>query len=78
MALLYHEATFASEDAARARQTGHSTAAHAAEIAKKAGVKKLMLGHFSARYNNNNILLNEAKEVFQNTILANEGLREKL
>lgn len=76
--LLYHEATFANSDAARAKQTGHSTARQAAEIAKRANVKRLMLGHFSARYTDNQILLDEAKEIFENTILANEGLREKL
>jgi ribonuclease Z len=76
--LLYHEATFADADALRAKRTGHSTAKQAAQIAKMANVKKLMLGHFSARYTNNNILLQEAKELFDNTILANEGLCEKL
>lgn len=76
--LLYHEATFADSDTSRARETGHSTARQAAQIAKLANVKKLMLGHFSARYPDNNILLNEAKEIFPETILANEGLREKL
>ncbi|WP_165040771.1 ribonuclease Z [Dysgonomonas sp. ZJ709] len=76
--LLYHEATFADAEAFRAKQTGHSTARQAAQIAKMAGVKKLMLGHFSARYTDNGILLQEAKELFDNTILANEGLCEKL
>lgn len=76
--LLYHEATFADEDKARAKETGHSTARQAARIAKLANVKNLMLGHFSARYTDNKILLNEAKEVFPNTELANEGLRKKL
>ena len=76
--LLYHESTFADSDAPRAKETGHSTARQAAEIARRANVKKLMLGHFSARYPDNSVLLNEAKEVFPNTILANEGLREKL
>lgn len=76
--LLYHEATFAEEDALRAPATGHSTARQAAQIARLANVKKLMLGHFSARYTDNRILLNEAKEIFADTILANEGLREKL
>lgn len=76
--LLYHEATFAEDNISRAKQTGHSTAKQAAEIAKQANVKKLMLGHFSARYTSNQILLDEAKETFSNTILANEGLREKL
>lgn len=76
--LLYHESTFAESDEARASKTGHSTAKQAAKIAKKANVKKLILGHFSARYKNNQILLNEAKVVFENVILANEGLCEKL
>lgn len=76
--LLYHESTFAEQDAKRAFETGHSTAKQAACIAKQANVKKLMLGHFSARYTNNEILLEEAKEIFPNTILANEGLCEKL
>jgi ribonuclease Z len=76
--LLYHEATFAAPDAARARETGHSTARQAAQIAQLSNVKKLMLGHFSARYPDNRSLLDEAREVFPDTILANEGLREKL
>lgn len=76
--LLYHEATFADSDTSRAKDTGHSTARQAGQIAKMANVKKLMLGHFSARYPDNQILLDEAKGVFQDTILANEGLREKL
>lgn len=76
--LLYHEATFANNEAKRAKETGHSTAAQAATIAQMANVKKLMLGHFSARYPDNSILLNEAKAIFPNTILANEGLCEKL
>ena len=76
--LLYHESTFAEDEIGRAKQTGHSTARQAAQIAKAANVKKLILGHFSARYTDNLILLNEARNVFPNTILANEGLREKL
>lgn len=76
--LLYHEATFANSEIIRASETGHSTAAQAAQIAKLANVKKLMLGHFSARYTDNTVLLNEAKAIFENTILANEGLCEKL
>ena len=76
--LLYHEATFAQDAAARAKTTGHSTAREAATIAQKANVKKLMLGHFSSRYPDASVLLNEAKEIFENTILANEGLCEKL
>ncbi len=70
--LLYHEATFAESELVRARQTMHSTARQAAEIAKKANVKKLILGHFSARYISKNILLKEAKVVFENTELADD------
>lgn len=72
--LLYHEATFTHELIRRAEQTFHSTAKQAAEVALKAGVKKLVLGHFSARYRDESILLNEACEVFSNTVLANEGM----
>lgn len=68
--LLYHEATFAESEILRARQTMHSTAKQAATIAKKANVKKLILGHFSARYADKTILLNEAREIFENTELA--------
>lgn len=76
--LLYHEATFASSDAARARETGHSTAAQAAEFASKAEVKRLVIGHFSARYQHEEVLLNEAKAVFPHTILAHERLKIEL
>lgn len=73
--LLYHEATFAHESVALAKQTTHSTARQAATIALWAGVKKLMIGHFSARYNDEKDLLAEACEVFPETILAYEGLK---
>lgn len=76
--VLYHEATFEQADAARAKVTGHSTSVQAAQIAKMAGVGKLILGHFSSRYSNNSLLLDEAKTVFSNAILANENLLEKL
>ena len=69
---LYHEATFAEDEALRARQTMHSTARQAAEIARKAQVKKLIIGHFSARYANKTVLLNQAKEIFENTFLAED------
>lgn len=71
--LLYHEATFASEHEARAAETMHTTAKQAAIIAQKANAKQLMLGHFSARYEDLNLLLNEAKAEFANSILAIEG-----
>ena len=70
--LLYHEATFAESEIARTKKTGHSTARQAAEIAKLAEVKKLVIGHFSSRYKDLNPLLEEAKAVFPNTELAEE------
>lgn len=76
--LLYHEATFTEKDKARAKSTGHSTTIQAAQIAEMANVKKLMIGHFSARYPDNNELLKEAQTIFPNTMLANEGVCEKL
>lgn len=71
--LLYHEATFLHEMAHRAEATYHATARQAAEIAAKASVKKLLIGHFSARYRDLEPLLLEARSVFKNTELAIEG-----
>ncbi|MGQ9846077.1 MAG: ribonuclease Z [Bacteroidales bacterium] len=73
--LLYHEATFSEEHIDRAIQTGHSTAKQAATIALKAQVKKLIIGHYSVRYKDLNILLHEACSVFPNTYLAKEGMK---
>ena len=72
--LLFHEATFAESELARAKETYHTTAAQAARIALGAGVRQLVIGHFSARYEDENILLKEASAVFPNTILAKENL----
>ncbi|HEY6913461.1 MAG TPA: ribonuclease Z, partial [Paludibacter sp.] len=69
---LYHEATFMEDELTRCKQTEHSTARQAAEIALKANVKKLIIGHYSARYPNQNEILNEAKNVFKNTILGED------
>jgi ribonuclease Z len=71
--LLYHESTFLEEMEERARATFHSTAKQAAFIAKKANVKKLLIGHFSARYKTLEPFLEEAQTVFENTELAIEG-----
>ena len=72
--LLFHEATFASDAEKRAKETGHSTAPQAATIAKEAEAKRLVIGHFSARYEDEIVLLDEAKAIFPETILAREGL----
>lgn len=72
--LLYHESTFGNDMAKMAKATGHSTAAQAATIAKMAGVKKLIIGHFSSRYKDITPLLNEAREIFPETYTAEDGL----
>ncbi len=72
--LLFHEATFAAHDELRAKQTCHSTSTQAATIAKRAGVRKLCIGHYSSRLKDEQELLREAQEVFTNTVLADEGL----
>ncbi|MCC8187674.1 MAG: ribonuclease Z [Bacteroides sp.] len=72
--LLFHEATFSAADQIRARETFHTTAEQAGQIAALAGVKRLMIGHFSARYEDEHLLLREAQRVFPETILAKEML----
>lgn len=72
--LLYHEATFMDDKAADAEAKFHSTARQAATIAGRAGVKKLMLGHYSARYKELDGMLAEARTVFPDTMLAQDGL----
>ncbi|MCF0256723.1 MAG: ribonuclease Z, partial [Bacteroides heparinolyticus] len=62
------------EDAPRAGETFHTTAAQAAGIAKAAGVKRLLIGHFSARYEEETVLLQEASTIFPDTLLAKETL----
>ena len=72
--LLIHEATFADDEEPRARETGHATAREAAQVAAKAGVKQLVLTHLSARYSiNASELLQQAKEVFPETVVARDG-----
>lgn len=72
--LLYHEATFLHDLAARAKETCHTTALQAATLARDAEVKRLLIGHFSSRYADDTPLLDEARSVFPETLLANEGL----
>jgi len=71
--ILYHESTFMENEAERAKETFHSTASQAASIAKEAGVKKLLLGHFSIRYKELEAMLLEAQEIFPDTELSIEG-----
>ena len=70
--LLYHEATFLEKNSDLAANTKHSTAKQAAQIAKMANVKQLMLGHFSNRYPNKEDFITEASDTFQNVILAED------
>jgi ribonuclease Z len=71
--LLYHEATFAHDMLDRANETHHTTALQAGQIAKAVGAKRLIIGHFSARYKTLIELLDEARSVFPDTDLAIEG-----
>lgn len=71
--LLYHEATFMHDLLPQAQKTMHTTAKQAASIAREAKVKQLILGHFSSRYDDLSPLLEEAKTVFESTVLAEEG-----
>ena len=70
--MLFHEATYTEEHAERCKGTMHSTAKQAAAIAKAANAKALLIGHFSARVDDHEQFLREAKEVFPNTQLAVE------
>jgi ribonuclease Z len=72
--VLYHEATFLHELLPRAIQTNHTTAYQAGLIAQQANANKLIIGHFSSRYKDLEPILEEAKAVFDNTILAEEGM----
>jgi ribonuclease Z len=76
--LLIHEATFEDEMIERALEDGHSTPSIAAETAKKAGVKRLVLTHISARYKDANLLLQQAKKIFANTEVAEDFLELEL
>lgn len=71
--LLYHESTYANDKTDNAKLYYHSTAEQAATVARDARVGKLLLGHYSARYSNEKVLLKEAREVFPNSFLSDEG-----
>ncbi|MBQ8463726.1 MAG: ribonuclease Z [Prevotella sp.] len=70
---LYHESTYANDKVDGAEKYYHSTAQQAAMVARDAQVGKLLLGHYSARYNDERILLEEAKQIFENTYLTDEN-----
>lgn len=72
--LLYHEATYMHDDKELAEKTGHSTALQAARLAKKAGVRYLLLGHYSSRYRDLKPLLAEARAEFPDAVLGRDGL----
>jgi ribonuclease Z len=72
--LLIFDSTYASRDADKAVERKHSTAVEAAELAREAGAKRLVLTHFSARYRRTDALVREAKEVFRDTLAAHDGL----
>ena len=76
--LLFHEATFADAESKRAKETGHSTSVQAAKIAVASHVKRLVIGHFSARYEDETVLLEEAQRIFPNSIAATEGMKISL
>ncbi|MDF1574120.1 MAG: ribonuclease Z [Bacteroidales bacterium] len=71
--LLFHEATFSEKDKKLAAQTRHSTAREAATVAGLAGVRKLLIGHFSSRYKDPALLENEAREVFVDSHAVKDG-----
>jgi len=69
---LYHESTYGEDKLKSAEKYCHSTARQAAMVARDAGVGQLLLGHYSSRYDDENVLLQEAKAVFENVRLTNE------
>ncbi len=73
--LLYHESTFMENQTSRAKETFHSTTVDAARMASLAQVDKLLIGHFSSRYPDPEILLDEVKTIFPNAISAIDGLK---
>ncbi|MBD5191334.1 MAG: ribonuclease Z [Bacteroidales bacterium] len=72
--VIYHESTYKQSEAQLAKERFHSTAAQAAEIARMAGARLLILGHYSKRYESGEEMLDEAVPIFPDTIAANEGM----
>ncbi len=73
--LMYHEATFLESERARAKKTFHSTAKDAAKVANLASTQKLLIGHFSNRYKTKDRFLQESRQIFKETYIAEEGVR---
>ena len=69
---LYHEATYGEDNLLLAEKYHHSTAHQAALVAREAGVGQLLLGHYSSRYEDEQVLLNEAQKVFPKSLLTSE------
>jgi ribonuclease Z len=76
--MLYHEATYAAEQKREAKERGHATTEDAAKTALTAGVKRLLIGHFSSRYKDKEPLLTEARAIFPETYIAHEGETYKI
>lgn len=73
--LLFHETTYLTQDKDKAKERGHSTAAQAAQVALDAQAGRLLTGHYSSRYKDDTLIADEARAVFPNVILGNEGIR---
>ena len=73
MSVLYHECTFLDSEENLAFKTMHSTAKEAARIALKANAQKLILGHYSTRYDNIDLFKEEAETIFPEVLLADDG-----
>lgn len=71
--MLYHEATYSASERKLAKERGHATTADAAKVAQMASAKRLLIGHFSSRYKDLELLLQESQEIFPNTFIAEEG-----
>ena len=71
---LYHESTYATPDIEKAQKYFHTTAAQAAQVARDAQVGRLLLGHYSSKYDNEDVLLEEARQVFETSELSNDGM----
>ena len=72
--LLYHETTYSTREAMFAKGRGHSTTVEAAKVAVKAEAKQLIIGHFSSRYKDHELLREECCKIFPNTVIAGEGM----